>query len=1013
MKKISIYMFAALAAFTFFSCNKEAKTPEEEIPAPAKTGATITIKARTAETKTHIIADESGESVTYTAHWDDSGEALGLILTPGTITASDAPAELPGTKVGDEMIFSASGLDYADGTYKMFVFSPFNAYCESGDGFIVAELNAVQNPIKGSFDPKCDLLGYATDGVVIADGLATIEDIQLQRPMAILRVNIDADSEDPAFGEVVTGLKIELPETGMIPVAGKITITDEGDLDLVTPEYAVSAQIASSEAITIGAAGDAKAVYLVTFPITIPQNFPITFTVETENFNGENALTLTDNAKVNMQFESGKVNTINLTIKAGAIDARYAGGTGVEGDPWLIATPQHMLNMAEDMLSATTKLYFKLLADINMDGVEWPRINPDSPYNPIDLDGDNHTISNLTKSMFYVLNGSVKNLFLDGCEITQRGILAEYIQGEGHTVTNVKVSNCTVNYNGSNPGGLIGTINQGSGTTATISNCSVSNTDVTGKGVVGGLVGFADALVIIDGCSYSGGTVKTTARYGGGLLGSTGNYNSIITDCHVEDATIEGAVANNDYRVGGLIGQQQAKVTVKGCSVGTASKKVIISLTAPTSGKVYNAGGFAGVNYGLITQNGSVHSTAFVKITAANTATDGKLQLGGFVGYNTGSIEYSDANVDMTGIKGIYIGGFCGYNLQTGTINYCTEIGDVTGNNYTGGFLGVYDKATITNCSSEGSVSAQSTIGGFVGGCGSATATGTFENNWSTAHVTSSGSNAGGFGGTVVGTFVCNHAAGFVASSGGGNIGGFIGQIMETGEATLSRNYATGNVSGNANCGGLIGYIGGNLTMSNCYATGNVGNSTKYNQKYGGLVGFTTDSAEKSTSITITNCYASGKIEPSFAGGGLIGRIGLASCSVSKCAAWNEALTPHSIGSGNWSSGGVVGVAFPSCTLTDNYRRPGDWISAYWVPGTYDHADVSAEHKLVIRIGTEEPYTYRETTATSNASGQENYPQFPYHGHYTTISNLSQLASGTFGWSSDVWSFAGEYPSLK
>ena len=367
----------------------------------------------------------------------------------------------------------------------------------------------------------------------------------------------------------------------------------------------------------------------------------------------------------------------------------------------------------------------------------------------------------------------------------------------------------------------------------------------------------------------------------------------------------------------------------------------------------------------------------------------------------------------MTNLKGQYIGGFCGVILQRGKIQYCTETGSVSGNNYTGGFVGAIDSATTSfiECSSAGSVSAASSIGGFAGGCTANNKPATFTGNSSSASVTSSGSNFGGFIGNGVGTFTSNYATGNVASTGGGNGGGFAGGIWEGSTGTvLSKNYATGNVSGNANLGGLIGYIGGNLTMSNCYATGNVGTSSKYNQKYGGLVGFTSDDSTKITEgVSISNCFATGNVEPSFAGGGLIGRIGLATCSVSTCAAWSSNVSPHSSGAGNWSSAAVVGVTFPTCTLTNNYRNPAMNLTAYWVPAdmtSFQHADVSPEHPLTDSAGA-------EMDDDSCASGQTHYPQYPYHGKVESGKTLSQLASTTLGWSSDVWDFSGPLPLLK
>ena len=82
-------------------------------------------------------------------------------------------------------------------------------------------------------------------------------------------------------------------------------------------------------------------------------------------------------------------------------------------------------------------------------------------------------------------------------------------------------------------------------------------------------------------------------------------------------------------------------------------------------------------------------------------------------------------------------------------------------------------------------------------------------------------------------------------------------------------------------------------------------------------------------------------------------------------------------------------------------------LTAYWVPAAdYCHPDVSTAHPLVTQNGD-------ETTATSLASNQQGYPQFPYHGKVEAGKTLSQLASTTLGWSSAIWDFSTDYPTLK
>ena len=57
--------------------------------------------------------------------------------------------------------------------------------------------------------------------------------------------------------------------------------------------------------------------------------------------------------------------------------------------------------------------------------------------------------------------------------------------------------------------------------------------------------------------------------------------------------------------------------------------------------------------------------------------------------------------------------------------------------------------------------------------------------------------------------------------------------------------------------------------------------------------------------------------------------------------------------------------------------------------------------------------TGAEMTDTALASGQPHYPIYPYHGKVEAEKTLSQLASTTLGWSSDVWDFTGDLPTLK
>ncbi len=708
MKKYFILLATALAALTLASCNKNG----QDAPEARKGRTSITIKAQMPETKTHIVATEDAGGVFYTAHWDETGEALGLLLTQGAITASDAPVELPGAKVDGQMVFHGEGFDFADGTYNMMAYSPFECYQYSGDGFIVGELKGAQNPVKGSFDPKADLLGYSATGVVIADGSATIENVELVRPMAILRINLNAEEGDKAFGEVATDLRIDLPES--INIAGRISIAQNGATEFVEGEHAVIAHLNPEDQIKIGAAGDAKAVYLVVAPVTIPKDTEITFTLSTENYNGETEITRTVTAPENMVLEGGNVNVIDLKIRdKDIVEMRYAGGTGIEGDPWLIATAQQMVHMNEDLVNGETK-YFKLIDDIDMTGIEWVPANAVAVANKFDkgvnFDGDNHTISNLDcasaayPSLFGVLYGTVKNLTIDGANIHgtgKAGVLGGYLSTQNYTanVSNVTIKNSTVianNYAGA-LGGQVGA--EGS----VFSNCKIIDTNVeSSTGDVGGLLGLVSLAATIEGCSVTGGTFKAKARYAGGLIGALSDAASTIKNCFTKDVTV---ISTSD-RVGGLIGELPASAVVSNCYAENVS----------ATGTV-NIGGLIGVCYGKVSDcysSGTLSST--------NTTSNTDIGLGGLLGYVDKSPVISGCHSSVTinqTTNGRDIGGLIG-KLITGTVEKCYATGSVSGmQRNVGGFVGLVTltsgNVVIRNCYSTGSATGNAYTGGFIG----------------------------------------------------------------------------------------------------------------------------------------------------------------------------------------------------------------------------------------------------------------------------------------------------------
>ena len=1027
MKKIFNISFGALAIlFLTIACNKDIASvtnPEDVIPA----GATVTIRATLSDALTRVS------------------------FTP-TITSGKATAISLAWAQGDKVrVFDhADRSKYDDFTLAaesvgetVGVFSGSPTHLTGATSYDVEVINVINDNEVTDDDPEAngDFYKYQTQP---ADGdpgdlkyFAKAKDIN--------------DYTDVQFSEIsgILAISVKLP-------AG--VAADIKSVELLASEYIFPGE--KELTITLTNTGDAGNDDILNLFATLDTQGasveqPVSFLA---HFNAPETAHTVYTRYFEILFPALHPNSLNIiNINASESD-QHAGKTTDDGSqehPYLIGDKYQLKAMAGLMVNGQTT-FFKLIDDIDMDGEQWTRLNPDPFTAAVYLDGNYKTISNLDDSLFQDFNGTARDLTISDASVSSSGeligIFACTIKTAASTLNNVDIKNSSITSSNNHTGGLVSEIDAPN---TTLTGCDVVDTDVTGSRA-SGMLYFANALVTITECSYSGGTVTGSGQYIGGLIGSLANFNSVISNCRVEDATIN-STRTDDPRAGGLVGQSQVKVTIKGCTVGTPEKKVTVNTANPAEGKVLNSGGFIGVNYGKITKNGDVHSKAYVIVKSANTKGQ-PLHLGGFVGFHRGTIEYSDAIVDMNDLQGQHIGGFSGYITHSSTIgDHCTVQGAVKGNNYTGGFVGYVDNnqgaPSVTNCEvlSGTTVNGQSSVGGFVGYITDVTS---FSSNSSAATVFSRGSNAGGFVGWIAdGTVSDCYSTGSVSRSSGtgssfggfagyveaGTIekcyatgtvdinssfnGGFIGNIKSTTSVSVRKCYSVGDVvSSSSNVGAFIGIInssGATVSIDDCYSVGNM-NGT--NQRLGGFIG-----QVQAGTVAISRCYASGNVSGSFAVGGLLGFMNVATCTIEDCAAWNGNVTPTSFGAANWSSGAVVGVAWPVATLTNNFRKPDLSIKAYWgnvsgytkeLTAAYDHPDVNSSNPLIV-VDKTDGTTLRATTATAAASGQDNYPLFAYHGkHVASGTTLSTLAStpkisGGLGWDSTVWDFSGPLPLLR
>ena len=311
-----------------------------------------------------------------------------------------------------------------------------------------------------------------------------------------------------------------------------------------------------------------------------------------------------------------------------------------------------LVNGGEDFTGA----HFQITADIDLGG------SGEDPWTPIGtgenpfkgtLDGNGHTVSGLhindgtkdDQGLFGVNAGTIENLTVEGS-----------VTGKD------------------NVGGIAGT-NTESGV---IKGCTSSVT-VTGENNVGGIAGKNDGTIID--CTNNG-TVTGTGNNVGGVTGNnTGTVNG-------SDNT--GTVNGND-NVGGIAGNNTG--TVNGSdNTGTVNGND-------------NVGGIAGSNTGTVSGGD-------------NTGTvNGNDNVGGITGTNTGKVEDSVNGGTVTG-TGTGAGGIAGTN--NGSLDNDTNTAPVTGKDDVGGITGTNgENGTVEGCTNSGNVTVSgdgdSTPGAIIG----------------------------------------------------------------------------------------------------------------------------------------------------------------------------------------------------------------------------------------------------------------------------------------------------------
>ena len=265
----------------------------------------------------------------------------------------------------------------------------------------------------------------------------------------------------------------------------------------------------------------------------------------------------------------------------------FSGGTGTQGDPWLIASQADLTALAEFLNSGNAATfdtenagvgnchgyYFKQTADIDLTGVTWEPIGySGSYYFAGNYDGGGHSITNA------VSTGKV-----DPDGYATAGIFGWVAFG---SVANLHVKNANFVATGQNEYSYVGGI-AGVCYGSSIKNCSVENSSLESRrnnnnNCAGSIVGYSTGGTF-EKCAAENNQIRTMA-YGGGFVGEVdddpdyGAGNSTFTNCYVANCTVisETDDSQGTSFSGGFAGEiTDSTLTIQNCYVYLATLSTV------------------------------------------------------------------------------------------------------------------------------------------------------------------------------------------------------------------------------------------------------------------------------------------------------------------------------------------------------------------------------------------------------------------------------------------------------
>lgn len=280
-----------------------------------------------------------------------------------------------------------------------------------------------------------------------------------------------------------------------------------------------------------------------------------------------NGKTLVYKMKNAADWQAGGEYTYTVSLAA----AKDLGYTIESNGSYNVTSADGLMNIAKLVNGGKTDINITLDTDIDLTGKDWTPIGTDfhNSYTGT-FDGGGHTITGLTfttndenAGLFGYLNraGTVKNVVMEGVQITSNQIYGGSIGGVVGSSLGGTIENCSVSGSVSGTvyvGGVVGVQIGGS-----ITGCSSSAT-VKGMVDVGGVAGQTNSSATLTACYATGNvTIEIAPKKniaGGGLVGMNGG--SGILACYATgNVTSTGSSTGYDVHIGGFLGNNYTTVT--------------------------------------------------------------------------------------------------------------------------------------------------------------------------------------------------------------------------------------------------------------------------------------------------------------------------------------------------------------------------------------------------------------------------------------------------------------------